>query len=292
MLKFPAQRVSPRQHIILPYAKYVVIWAIIIFAAASSHIPALEKFSANSNYRQHIAIISPKKVEAITINSTPIKKTTSIRIVQGSSDATIIIHESPTPQPSPKAHKPLAQQADRPLAEPPTKSSTQTVAPTNTSTPIKSGPIPTKKPTPTATNTPTSILTPQVQSNPPSDARGQLLSALNAYRQKKGKATLSWDDKLGSFAQERAETFDRDGKMDSHAGFRDMLNNNGFGQMGFNALAENSSYGDSRDSVYIIETLYGQSSGHDANQLNSEYTHAGVGASGKATDFVFGGRKR
>jgi uncharacterized protein YkwD len=132
-----------------------------------------------------------------------------------------------------------------------------------------------------------------VQQNPnPGDSRQQLLSALNAYRQKKGKSSLAWDNTLASFAQGRAEKFDRDGAMDNHAGFRDMLNNNGFSQMGFMALAENSSYGDSRDPIYIIETLYGQSPGHDANQLNGEYTHVGVGASGKATDFVFGGRKK
>lgn len=118
-----------------------------------------------------------------------------------------------------------------------------------------------------------------------------LLQALNSYRAKKGKSALSWDTKLGGFAQMRAEKFASDNKMDSHAGFQEMFRNNGHQEMGFLKMGENSSMSDNIDYTYIIESLYAGSSGHDANQLNDEYTYVGVGVSGKYTNIVFGGKK-
>jgi uncharacterized protein YkwD len=79
--------------------------------------------------------------------------------------------------------------------------------------------------------------------------------------------------------------------MDNHAGFQSMMNDNGFAKMGFNALGENSSYGDFGTAQNLIEGLYGGHPPHDENQLKSDWTHVGIGVSGVATDLVFGGRK-
>lgn len=267
MLRFSAFGFRPRQHIIPPHAKYVVISAIIIFAVVSPYIPAFKVLYEKSNYRDH-KIVVPKKVEAVSIKSNTIKQKTFIHITSSKNSSVVATKLTPTPSPSKK------QAITAPSAKPTEKP--KQLNPTNT-------------PMPTATPAPTQ----QAQNSAsPNDARGQLFSALNAYRQKKGKPSLSWDNTLAGFAQGRAEQFDREGKMDDHAVFRDLINNDGFNRMGFMSLAENSSYGDTRDPVFIIETLYGQSPGHEVNQMNSEYTHVGVGTSGKATDFIYGGRKK
>lgn len=119
-----------------------------------------------------------------------------------------------------------------------------------------------------------------------------VLQALNDYRSKKGIPALSLDQKLTDFAQTRVLYFSSIGKIDNHAGFRDLLNNDGFNKMGFWMLAENSSTGYRGDAVGLIESFYGKSAGHDANQLNPSYTHIGIGVSGLYTNLVFGGRKK
>lgn len=119
----------------------------------------------------------------------------------------------------------------------------------------------------------------------------EIFQALNEYRQKKGKGTLSWDDRLASYARERAELFDREKKTDSHAGFKDYLNNqNGFDKLGFMRIGENSSYGYKVLGVHLIEWVYAGDQPHDDNQLSSEWSHVGVGASGLGTDLIFAGR--
>lgn len=266
MLKFSKISFHPRQHIIPPHAKYVVISAIIIFAIFSSHIPAFSILYAKSNYRDSKKVASSKKLQTIVVTKTPIRKTDGSKVSKTSNTSYIASNVTPAPTKN--------YQADNKITQVPRQEIK--VAVTNTSAPTAA---PTQEP-----QAPSSSV--------PGDAKGQLLSALNAYRQKKGKSSLSWDDTLAEFAQGRAEQFDREGKMDNHAGFHDLVNNDGFNRMGFMSLAENSSFGDTRDPVFIIETLYGQSSGHDANQLNGEYTHVGIGASGKATDFLFGGKKK
>jgi uncharacterized protein YkwD len=120
----------------------------------------------------------------------------------------------------------------------------------------------------------------------------EILAALNTYRQGKGRGSLSWDDKLASYAQERAAFFVSNGKLDGHAGFQDYMNNDGFGKLGFSSLGENSSYGYLLEGVHLIEWVYAGDAPHDNNQLNSEWSHVGIGVNGTATDLIFGGRKR
>lgn len=172
-----------------------------------------------------------------------------------------------------------------------------TLTPQTTTTPFNSStslPINSEVREPTSTPSPTSspAQTVTIQSTPSDTEDQQILQALNTYRQKKGVASLTWDSTLGNFAQSRANTFTTQGSLDNHAGFQSMINNNGFAQMGFNSLGENSSWGDFSSATQLIEVIYAADAPHDQNQLNPQWSSVGIGVNGKATDLVFGGGKR
>ncbi len=117
----------------------------------------------------------------------------------------------------------------------------------------------------------------------------QVLEALNVYRQSKGVSSLSWNDRLGSYAQSRADFFTSSGTTDKHAGFNTYLNEqNGFQQLRFNKVGENSYFGGPLTGTHVIEWVFSQSPGHDANQLNPQWTHVGVGTSKDAINLIFG----
>lgn len=121
----------------------------------------------------------------------------------------------------------------------------------------------------------------------------EIVAALNAYRQKKGIASLSWDTTLASYAQSRADHFVDLANTDKHEGFTDYINNqDGFAKLGFNAVGENSSYGYQLTGIHLIEWVYAGDAPHDDNQLRSAWTHVGVGVAGVATDLIFAGSKR
>jgi uncharacterized protein YkwD len=156
--------------------------------------------------------------------------------------------------------------------------------------------------------TPSPTLTKKVQASPtatkaatfpiivgkdqPPSTYSEMLKTLNDYRASKGKSALTIDANLQTFAQNRAEYFSARGSMDNHAQFQQLLTADGFAKMGFNSLGENSSYGAFGDARNLIESIYAGHAPHDENQLKDEWTHVGIGVSGEATDFVFGGRKR
>jgi uncharacterized protein YkwD len=118
----------------------------------------------------------------------------------------------------------------------------------------------------------------------------EILIALNIYRQKKGQAPLSWDNKLASYAQERANGFAASNALDGHAGFLDFVNNqDGFYKVGFAKLGENSAIGFIVNGTKLIETVYAGDQPHDDNQLASKWTHVGVGVSSTASNLIFGG---
>lgn len=120
-----------------------------------------------------------------------------------------------------------------------------------------------------------------------------LLEALNAYRQKNGKEPLSWDGKLAEYAQNRAELFSKQNGLDGHTGFNDFIKNqNGFNNLGFSSLGENSGIGHELEPAELIENIYGKSPSHNENQLNSRWSHVGIGVSNTATNFIFGGNKQ
>lgn len=121
----------------------------------------------------------------------------------------------------------------------------------------------------------------------------EILAALNVYRQAKGKGTLTMDMKLLNFAQQRADSFAAAHNLDGHAGFEDFIHNqNGFDQLGFYALGENSSYGYQVNGTHLIEWVYAGDKPHDDNQLSSDWSYVGIGVSGLATDLVFGGSRK
>jgi uncharacterized protein YkwD len=139
-------------------------------------------------------------------------------------------------------------------------------------------------PTPTQTIVPTKSI--------PDSPAVLVFNVLNDYRAKNGSTPLVFDKNLQVFAQSRADMFASQGGMDNHTGFQSMLNENGFSALGFNALGENSSFGEWGSSSNLIENIYASSSLHNTNQLNPEWTHVGIGISGTATNLVFGGKKR
>jgi uncharacterized protein YkwD len=133
---------------------------------------------------------------------------------------------------------------------------------------------------------------PVIPTNPPRMASTQeLFNELNNYRQRNGKASLSWDGKLGNYAQNRANLFANIGNTDNHAGFNADLTNGSHNTLCFFGLGENSGFGGTGDAVYIIDKWYGESPPHNSNQLNPQWTHVGIGVNGSATNLVFGGQK-
>ncbi len=181
---------------------------------------------------------------------------------------------------------------------------------------VKNIPIPTITPTPLPTRVPTK---PQIQEPSPSQkspdnlewgvakqidehtytikvnydsamSNGhEILSALNVYIRNNGKGELSWDQRLADYAQQRADTFKSISNTDSHAGFENFLNNeDGFGKLGFNRLGENSYYGGQLTGTHLIEWVFAQSPGHNANQLDS-WSHVGIGVNSNAVNLNFGG---
>ena len=116
----------------------------------------------------------------------------------------------------------------------------------------------------------------------------EIINALNSYRQSHGASTLSTDDKLMSYAQERASLFARNGTLDSHAGFRSFMDNGGFDISGFNSLGENSAMiGGPMSGDKIIKNIFGADASHDGNQLDN-WTHVGVGVNGLSVNINFG----
>lgn len=153
--------------------------------------------------------------------------------------------------------------------------------------------LPTRAPVQKASEKKTVAGEQTTQTASPNSSAQSILDALNAYRQKNGRGILSFDGKLQSFAQDRANLFGQQGSLDNHAGFQDYINNqDGFTKLGFWKVGENSSYNHAGDATSLIENAYGQSSAHNENQLNSEWTHVGIGVSGVYTNLVFGGRKQ
>lgn len=189
----------------------------------------------------------------------------------------------------------------------PTNSPTPTLTPTNT-------PIPTRFPTKVPAKIPTA--TPKIEGQNPSQYTAQkigentwkvsnvandstmasprdIFNALNSYRGSHGTPNLSWDDKLASFAQGRADTFAKNGSLDGHAGFTSYMNNGGFALSGFNGLGENSAYlAGPMNGERIIKNIFGADSSHDGNQLDPSWTHVGIGVNGDAVNVNFGKNKR
>ncbi|QQG44734.1 MAG: CAP domain-containing protein [Candidatus Roizmanbacteria bacterium] len=120
----------------------------------------------------------------------------------------------------------------------------------------------------------------------------EVFEALNIYRQRHNKSTLTWDDRLAEFAQTRAKYFTGLGKLDSHAGFEEYTKDiENVKKLGFWSLGENSSYGYKMYGVHLIEWIFAGDEPHNNNQLNSTWSHVGIGIDSTQVDLIFGGNK-
>ncbi|OGK16422.1 hypothetical protein A3H80_03090 [Candidatus Roizmanbacteria bacterium RIFCSPLOWO2_02_FULL_37_19] len=116
--------------------------------------------------------------------------------------------------------------------------------------------------------------------------------ALNKYREVNGRSRLEWNDTLAEYAQSRAVTFQTIENTDKHAGFNKFLENEGgFDKLGFRRVGENSYYGGKLVGVHLIEWVFAQSPGHNANQLDQGWSHVGVGVTNSSANFIFAGEK-
>jgi len=116
----------------------------------------------------------------------------------------------------------------------------------------------------------------------------EIFEALNNYRQKHGRNQLAWDDRLATYAQERAAYFTQLGDLDEHKGFSDYVNNeDNLKKLGFWWVGENSSYGYRLEGVHLIEWIYAGDKPHNDNQLNPDWTHVGIGVDGNQSDIIF-----
>jgi len=121
----------------------------------------------------------------------------------------------------------------------------------------------------------------------------EVLNSLNSYRGSHGRASLSWDQKLSDYAQGRADLFSKNGSLDSHSGFQSFMNNGGFDVSGFNSLGENSAYlSGPMNAEHIVRDIFGADPSHDGNQLDSSWTHIGIGVNGRAVNINFGKNKK
>lgn len=129
----------------------------------------------------------------------------------------------------------------------------------------------------------------KINQDPVMTTSKELFDALNEYRRVKGVSQLTWDDKLANYAQTRAQFFNQQKKLDSHAGFQDFLENqNGFEVLGFDRLGENASFGYRLTGTHLIEWVYAGDEPHDKNQRDNRWAFVGVGVDGTATCLIFG----
>jgi uncharacterized protein YkwD len=193
--------------------------------------------------------------------------TSSAQIDTVKQNKTIIISPTSSRTPTPS---PIKEQSSTSTSSS-SHTSTQTISPTSF------------QPTSTPATTPT-------QTTAPSNTQAeQVLQALNDYRSQHGAPTLEWSDKLGNYAQTRADKYAANGATDNHQDFQTLISTPaGFAQMGFSGLGENSSYGYPFNAADLIEKDYAADKPHDDNQLDPTWTHVGIGINGVASDIVFG----
>lgn len=120
----------------------------------------------------------------------------------------------------------------------------------------------------------------------------ELLEALNNYRAVHSQGSLAWDDRLAAYAQSRASYFNDIQGTDKHAGLNSFLEKeDGFAQLHFNRIGENSFYGGKLTGTHLIEWVFAQSPGHNANQLDPVWTHVGIGVTESSVNLNFGSSK-
>ena len=139
-----------------------------------------------------------------------------------------------------------------------------------------------------ATQTGEHTWTMKIGEDPVMATPGEILSALNAYRQRYGSQVLSSNSKLTAYAQSRVDYFNQIQNLDSHAGFNNFLEKeDGFNKLGFTYVGENISIGYRLNGVHLIEWIYAGDEPHNKNQLASKWDHVGIAVKGTATCLIF-----
>jgi len=120
----------------------------------------------------------------------------------------------------------------------------------------------------------------------------EIFDALNEYRKRYNSQPLTWDSRLGDYAQSRAKYLNSIKAVDKHEGFNNFVEKeDGFNKLGFNALGENISFGYRLNGVHTIEWMYAGDKPHNDNQLNNNWNYVGIGVDGLATCLIFGTAK-
>ena len=159
--------------------------------------------------------------------------------------------------------------------------------------------VPTKKPTatPTIDNEPWGVAkqvnevtwTMKVGEDEKMATAQEVFDALNEYRKVNGSQVLTWDEKLGNYAQSRAKYLNSIKNVDKHEGFNKFVEEDGgFEKLGFTMLGENISYGYKLNGVHTIEWMYAGDKPHNDNQLDNRWNFVGIGVDGLATCLIFG----
>jgi len=118
---------------------------------------------------------------------------------------------------------------------------------------------------------------------------GEILTALNHYRQRYGSQILTWDDNLAQLARKRAKDINVAKTTDKHVGFKNFMENeDGFNKLGFNSVGENIAWGYKLNGVHTIEWMYGGDEAHNNNQLDNKWNYVGIGVDGLASCLIFG----
>lgn len=129
----------------------------------------------------------------------------------------------------------------------------------------------------------------KIQEDPAMSTPRELADAINRYRETKGVGKLEWSDTLSLYAQSRAEYIATNGS-DHHEGFENFVQNEGgYDKLGFSCLGENMSEGFRLSGTHLVEWMYAQSPGHDANQLSTTFSRIGVGIQDTVSVLIFGG---
>ncbi len=117
----------------------------------------------------------------------------------------------------------------------------------------------------------------------------EIFEALNEYRKRYNSQVLTWDNRLGEYANSRAVYLNSIKSVDGHKGFSNFMEDeDGFNKLGFTALGENISFGYKLNGVHTIEWMYAGDKPHNDNQLNNKWNYVGIGVNGLATCLIFG----
>lgn len=117
----------------------------------------------------------------------------------------------------------------------------------------------------------------------------ELFDALNTYRLKNKKPKLEWSGSLATFAKRRGDELNKNSGVDEHRGFKDYIRYSENRMiLGFRRLGENTSCGYRMTGVHMIEWIFAGDIPHDENQLNSRWTHVGIGVNNICVSLVFG----